>query len=189
MFLWALCCYRGKTIAGAPTWAKESAVKRLFREAFPGRHPRLFPGVVLSDIPPLEQRFQLDINIFELSCGDGKTRGKIILRGEGLFKTDHPLSLIAFQGHFCLIKKVCWQIVCNQFQCSKCRCVFKCGCNFNKHEKLQCDKSIKTTYVGGVYHPQLNVFARLADANLSLPEGQDGIFLYHITFDFASSFS
>ena len=74
--------------------------------------------------------------------------------------------------------------MCNQFQCSKCRCVFKKAKDFNKHEKLQCDKSIKTTYVGGVYHPQPNVFARLAAANISLTEGQAGIFPDSITFDF-----
>ena len=50
-------------------------------------------------------------------------------------------------------------------------------------------KKIKTTYVGGVYHPKPNVFARLADANISIPEDQDGIFPYSITFDFESSFS
>ena len=73
--------------------------------------------MVLTDIPRLEQRFQLDINIFELSWVDGKSCGKIILRSEGLFKTDQPLCLIAFQGHFCLIKKGCWRTACNQIQC------------------------------------------------------------------------
>ena len=87
-FFRVLCCYRGETIAGCRTWAKERAVKKLFKEAFPGANPRLFPGVVLSDIPRLEQWFQLDINIFELSWIDGKSRGEIILRSEGLFKTN-----------------------------------------------------------------------------------------------------
>ena len=63
-------------------------MKKLFKEAFPSAIPSLFPGVVLSDILRFEQRFQLDINIFELSWIVGKSRGKIILRSEGLFKTD-----------------------------------------------------------------------------------------------------
>ena len=115
---------------------------KLFKEAFPGENRRLFPGVVLSDILWLEQRFRLDINIFELSWIDGKSCDEIILRSEGLFKTDQPLCLVAFQGYLCLIKKGCWQIACNQFQCSKCRRVFKHVEHFNRHNKLPCDKSI-----------------------------------------------
>ena len=67
--------------------------------------------------------------------------------------------------------------------------MFKCGCDFIKNEKLQRDKSIKTTYVEGVYHPQPNAFARLTDANISLPKGQDDIFPYRITFELESLFS
>ena len=55
--------------------------------------------------------------------------------------------------------------------------------------KLSCNKKIKTIYVGGVYHPKLNVFARLGNENIFIPQDQDGIFPYHITFDFGSSFS
>ena len=88
VFFFLLRCYRGETLAGCSRYAKESAVKKLFKEAFPSMNPRLFPGVVLSDIPRFEQRFQLDINLFELSWIVGKSQGKIILRSEGLFKTD-----------------------------------------------------------------------------------------------------
>ena len=80
-------------------------MKKLFKEAFLGENRRSFPGVVLLDIPRLKQRFQLEINVFELRWIDGKSRGEIILRSKGLFKTDQLLSFVAVQGHFCLIKK------------------------------------------------------------------------------------
>ena len=67
--------------------------------------------------------------------------------------------------------------------------MFKRGNNFNRHDKLPCDTKIKTMYVGGVYHPKPNVFAQLADANISIPEDHDSIFPYCITFDFENSFS
>ena len=108
--------------------------------------------MVLSDIPRLEQRFQLDINIFELSWIDGKSCGKIILRSEGLFKTDQSHSLVAFQGHFCLIKTGCWKTVSDKIQCSTCGRVLKHGCSFNEHIKLSCDnKKIKKQYTSAVH--------------------------------------
>ena len=50
-FFQALCYYQGETIAGCPNYPKEKKVLKLFRKAFLGRNPRLFPGVELSDIP------------------------------------------------------------------------------------------------------------------------------------------
>ena len=101
------CCYCGDTAGGKSKYPKEDWCERKFNEAFPGVHHGVFPGEHLSDIPRLEQYFQLDINIFELNWIDGKSCGKIILRSKGLFKTEQLLCLIAFQGHFYLIKKGC----------------------------------------------------------------------------------
>ena len=47
-----------------------------------------------------------------------------------------------------------------------------------KYVNLPCDTKIKKTYTGGVYHPKPNVFTQLAEANISIPQNQNGIFRF-----------
>ena len=77
-----LCFFRALAIhwgtSRKPTGIFDTKVYAIFEELI-GGDPLHFEGVRLHDLPTLEQKLQLNINIFELIEGDDKkVMGKIV---------------------------------------------------------------------------------------------------------------
>ena len=88
-----------------PAQFKVRAVLKVFEGTFSGEHYTLLSEVQFSNIPRLKCHFQTNINHFHLNFVDAKTRAKIDLCSKGVFNTNQPLCMAAFQGNYCLMKK------------------------------------------------------------------------------------
>ena len=182
----ALCFFQALAIHWGtprkPTGPFDTKVYAIFEELVAG-DPMHFEGVHLSDLPILEQKLQLNINVFELVEGeDRKVMGKIVQRSHRRYANTMNLNL--FENHFSLITDQ--DHYCESFGCRLCGKQWKKFKSVKRHE-CTCDQVTKKKFVGGSYHPELTVFELMEDEGIVVKE-EDRYYPFHITYDYECYF-
>ena len=182
----ALCFFRALAIhckaPRKPTGSFETKVCAIFEEMV-GGDPKHFEGVHLTDLPTLEQKLQLNINVFELvKDEDKKVMGKIVQRSHHRY--DNTMNLNLFENHFSLITNL--DRYCESFGCRLCGKQWKKFWLLKRHEHT-CDQVTKKKYVGGSYHSEPTVFELMEDEGIIVNE-KDRYYPFRITYDYECYF-
>ena len=87
-----------------------------------GGNPLQFEGVQLCDLPTLEEKLELNINVFELKKeDDGSVVGQIVQRSHHRYPDTMNLNL--YQNHFSLITNM--EQYCQSYECKLCGKLWK----------------------------------------------------------------
>ena len=181
-----LCFFRAlvlhKGMDQKPTSIFEAAVKQKFRE-LTGGNPFTYEGLKLSDLPTLETKLNMNINVFELVKRDsGDIVGRVVQRSFRQYSDTMNLNL--YEDHFSLITNL--DRYCQSYECPCCHKLWKHLFRLNRHIK-SCSHVTKHKYVGGSYQNEPTVFELLEDEGMVIPK-QDRFYPYRITYDFECYF-
>ena len=143
-----------------PTGPFEDVVRDLFAELV-GGNPAQFEGITLADLPTLEKKLELNINVFELVKNEDKVVGQIVQCTHCRYTNTMNLNL--YQDYFSLIINLAQY--CQSFSCRQCGKLWKTSWSLKRHQST-CTNSIKKKYVGGTYHPEPTVFELLEEEGI-----------------------
>ena len=136
-----------------------------------------FPGVQLHDFPDLENCFQTNLNLFQLT--------------ENLAVTVHYKSISSFQqavyldmqdGHLSYVQNL--ESYAKRYQCPTCSRIFKNFTHLKRHLH-RCSKVTKLKFPGGFYQSKQTIFDELEKFNIHVAQA-DRFYPYFITYDFES---
>ena len=148
-----------------------------------GGNPKHFEGAHLTDLPTLEQKLQLNINVFELMKDkDKKVLRKIVQHSHRRYPD--TMNLNVFENHFSLITDL--DHYCQSFRCRQCGKHWKKFKSLKRHEQT-CDQVTKKKFVGGSYHSKPTVFGLMEDEGIVVNE-EDQYYPYCITYDYECYF-
>ena len=159
----------------------EDAVRHLFDQLI-GGNPAQFDGVNLKDIPELEKKLEMCINVYQLVERDGIVVAELVQRSYRDYKEVMNLNL--FEEHFSLITNMDQYV--KSFRCTTCGKLWKTYRKLNKHQAT-CEAATKKDYPGGVYRPEPTVFDLLEQEGIMVDE-EDRYYPYRIVFDFECYF-
>ena len=182
----SLCFYRALVVLWGtpqkPTGPFEVKVSAIFEELV-GGNPKHFEGAHLTDLPTLEQKLQLNINVFELMKDkDKKVLRKIVQHSHRRYPD--TMNLNVFENHFSLITDL--DHYCQSFRCRQCGKHWKKFKSLKRHEQT-CDQVTKKKFVGGSYHSKPSVFGLMEDEGIVVNE-EDQYYPYCITYDYECYF-
>ena len=179
-FFRALVVHRG--VDRNPTTTFEAAVKKTFKDII-GGNPLSFKGVMLEDLPTLENKLQMNVNVFELKRQEGEPIvGRVVQRSFHKYKD--TMNLNVYGDHFSLITNL--DRYCQSFECPCCHKLWKQLFRLNRHMK-GCTNVTKRKFIGGSYQNELTVFELLIDEGIMVPKEYQ-FYPYRITYDFECYF-
>ena len=181
-----LCFFRALAVHQGVPWENNLQMMNATRHLFSlvsTEDPKTFKGVQLQDLPDLEKKFKVNINVFHLiEKEDGKITAQIVQRSCRRYEDTMNLNL--YGNHFSLITNL--DHYCQTSECRVCGKLWKTVWQMSYHERT-CDQVTKKKFVGGSYQPEPTVFELLADEGIIIPE-EDRYYPYRITYDFESYF-
>ena len=178
-FFRALVVHRG--VDHNPTSKFEAAVKETFKDIIAG-NPFSFEGVMLDNIPALEIKLEMNINVFELQQEDKLIVGRVVQHSFHKYKD--TMNLNVYEDHFSLITNL--DRYCQSFECPCCHKLWKQLFRLNHHLKI-CTQVTKRKFIGGSYQNEPTVFELLADEGIMVPR-EHQFYPYRITYDFECYF-
>ena len=159
----------------------EDAVRHLFDQLI-GGNPAQFEGVHLSDLPELEKKLEMCINVYQLIEREGRVVAEVVQRSHRQYKDVMNLNL--YEEHFSLILNMDQYF--KSFRCTICGKLWKSHWLLKRHQST-CDAATKQEYPGGVYRPEPTVFELLEQEGIVVKE-EDRYYPYRIVFDFECYF-
>ena len=160
----------------------EAGVRQFFRDLIE-EEVNNYEGIQLQDLPEMEKKLQLNINVFELKMQeDGQVVAKLIQRSFHHYSETMNLNL--YETHFSLISSL--DHYSHLYECPCCHKLWKKSFLLHQHMKT-CTNVTKRRFVGGTYEPELTVFELLEDEGINV-DVQQQFYPYRITFDFECFF-
>ncbi len=183
----SLCFFRALAIHKGVSYKESSnelagAVESYFQKCV-GGNSATFEGVMLTDLPELEKKLEMCINVYQLIEKEGLVTSELVQRSHRNYQDVMNLNL--FENHFSLITNM--DQYCKSYKCRICEGkLFPTYKKLHRHEKT-CDGATKRVFVGGIYKPEPAVFELLEDEGI-LVEEKDKYYPYRIVYDFESYF-
>ena len=145
------------------------------------RDDESFPGIHEDDIPVLEALVDRNIQVYSIFF-DEQSEMLAELTRRSSMKRSKTTSLLRYENH------ICWTADINKFL-KKFRC-YVCDHFFDRSNNLEvhmrnCSERTKHHYPSGVYQITENIFERLEDVNINVPQ-ELRLFSNFIVFDFES---
>ena len=173
-----LCFFRGLAMhQGATRKRLEVRTKELYQD-WTLEPLNQFQGIKLTDLPALERRFGVSVDVFDLD-----EEGKFLypfLRS----KSNHPkMRLILHEDHFMYITSL--ENATDVHVCNTCGMLWHRRWNCTRHQDGCKGVEAEDVYPGGVYTPGDNPLAILADNGITVPE-QGYIYPFRACYDFES---
>jgi hypothetical protein len=136
----------------------EGLTKELYNKwiEYTSRHKFKSSDVTLDKFPDLEQCFQTNINVYELSKDKIVT---ILYKSRECFSSQ-TMKLNLFEDHLSYISN--FKAHAKKFQCQFCFKIFKQKLELVRHEKT-CDTATKLRFPRGYFEPPKLVFDKLED--------------------------
>ena len=164
----------------------QTATKELFHSYTGQWDTTDFPGISLEELGDVENMFEININVYELSqADDGTVTAHIVNRSMNSHETTMCLNLHknAKNWHFSYIRDL--EAYSRSFSCRSCGKVFHSPKHVNQHEK-NCSDATEFKYTGGVFGPQNTVFEQLDEEGIHIPENMRfckyfAVFDYEVT--------
>lgn len=139
--------------------------------------------VSLSQIPDLEQCFEVNLNVYSLSEDYVAT---VLYKSLEKFSTNHEMKnsiyLNMYEDHLMYISK--FDTYCSKFSCRSCSKLFSRRDKCEDHSKT-CEKNTKIKFPGGYYSLPKNVFELLAEIDI-IVDKENRQYPYFMVFDFES---
>ena len=181
-----MCFFRALAIHQGVPWSENlqmaNAVRHLF-SLVTKEDSKTFEGVQLQDLPELEKKFELNINVFQLiEKEDGKITAQIIQ--QSCRRYEDTMNLNLYKNHFSLVTNL--DRYCQTSECRVCGKLWKTVWQMSYHERT-CNQVTKKKFVGGSYQPEPTVFELLTDEGIMVKEAHR-YYPYCITYDFESYF-
>ncbi|MEW8119475.1 MAG: hypothetical protein AB2792_20110, partial [Candidatus Thiodiazotropha sp.] len=134
-----------------------------------------FEGLSLEDFPEFETRFQMNMEVYSLT-EDGFARS--IYKSRGKHETSMYVNL--FENHLSYIRNFAQYA--KKFQCQSCERHFDHAGNLHQHQK-GCTNKTKFVYPGGFHQDRENIFERLDQYEIHVPENER-TFPWYICYDY-----
>ena len=131
-------------------------------------------GVLLEDLPIVEECFNLGINVYDL---DEKKMAKVVRLTGKAFENSCHLNL--FENHFSYISK--FKSYGKKFQCGDCKRFISRSTDLTRHKTTCKADEVQEKFVGGKYI--LSKFELCEELNINIPE-EDRYDPYFTTYDF-----
>ncbi|XP_025085055.1 uncharacterized protein LOC112558684 isoform X2 [Pomacea canaliculata] len=174
-----LCFFRALALhRGANVHSLQIPARELFNQWSSSASFSDFPGVTLLDLPSLEDKFKVNIDVFQFD--ESQSPPVLVPLQRSAYKYTDVLRLLHYKQHFMHIIDI--DKLTHAFQCPKCGKLWKKIWRMERHEqKCQGDK-VKETYQGGVYQGTPSVLESLQSHGFSVDTSF--VFPYRATFDF-----
>ncbi len=180
-FFRALAIHKGVNYRDSPRELTEAV--HYYFDMLVGGNPTQFDGVTLGDLPDIEKKLEMNINVYKLEEKEGSTVAELVQRSHRAYT--EVINLNLFEDHFSLITDM--DQYCKSYKCRLCKGKLFTSCKkLHRHEKT-CDGATKRDFVGGVYRPEATVFELLEDEGVAVPE-EERYYPYRIVYDFESYF-
>ena len=170
----------------------------------PSANAKTFKGVTLADLPLIEKKFELNINVYELveeeieedeemvklvkDTGEDEEKteqrivAKVVQRSHRQYADTMNVNL--YQDHFSYIINL--DQYCKSYACQRCGKLWKHVGMLHRHERT-CEAAVRHKYVGGSYQLPQTIFEKLEDDGINIPK-EDRFYPYHATYDFECYF-
>ena len=142
--------------------------------------PSKFQGVHMTDIPKVEEMFQLIIFLYNIDFVDGELIGELGRRSIQNF--EKSVKLLRYNNHICYVSDL--NSFFKSFRCSTCDTIFSKTGNLERH-LITCSDRVKHIYPKNVYQLRETLFEKLDSFNIPYREHQK-LFKNLAVFDFES---
>ena len=175
----------------------------------PNADPKHFTGVTLAELPDIEKKFEVNINVYELAeeevtpqenpeenpeekadgteaesqeSGQRRVVAKVVQRSHRRYT--ETMNLNIYQDHFSYIRDM--DAYCKSYACRKCGKLWKKVWFLHRHERT-CEVDVTYQYGGGAYHITETIFEKLEDEGIVVPDVHR-YYPYRATYDFECYF-
>ena len=155
--------------------------------------PESFPGVIMSDLPTLENLFDIQIAVYTTRKVRGqnlKNRVVLIRPPSKTFAARGKVNLHLSAKHGLHVSLVTdFNEYAGIYECPECKTAFTTKYLLKRHRNQLSDcRQVALKYIGGIYQNSKTVFEALANFSIFPPDGHSRMYPYKITFDFEAFF-
>jgi len=143
-------------------------------------NPRSFPGVTLFDLCAVEDLFEVNLMVYELSNETGSAVARLIQRSRELYAKTVNLNLCS--GRFSCVFDFSKYV--HSYACPRCSKMWNESWSYRRHVE-SCNFDVRYKYSGGIYQNPKTIFEKLKDHGVVIPS-HDGYCPYRSTFDYES---
>ena len=156
------CLFRCLSLhQGADIKGLETLTRKLKKELEEHTGQNFDEGITLDQIPAVEIKFQVAINILSLKEDDSVD---IVY----LSRLDYrPMYINLYKNHCSYIHN--YETYAKRFTCLECNRSFDQVCNLKTHAKVCCTE-VKEVYIGGKFKTSDTIFERLERVNINIKE-------------------
>ena len=116
-----------------------------------------FAGVTLDDFSKIEAKFEVNVVVYKLEIGDGKTTAEMVRWSTA--QCPDTMYVNIHETHYSYIKDI--HMYCHSWRCRNCcESLWKTQQHLLRHEST-CDAGVSRVYKGCVYRPSPAIFQRL----------------------------
>ena len=141
--------------------------------------PSKFQGVHMTDIPKVEEIFQLNFFLYDIDFVDGELIGEL---ARSIQKFEKSVKLLRYNNHICYVSDM--NAFFESFRCNTCDTIFLKTGNLERHLTTYSER-VKHIYPKNVYQLRETLFEKLDSFNIPYREDQK-LFKNLAVFDFES---
>ena len=145
-----------------------------------GLTPNQFQGVLMNDIPTVEDLLTLDILLYDIDNVDGNIIGELARRS--MQKYNNTARLLRYNNHICYVSNI--NAAFQAFRCPNCATFFCRAFNLERH-LTTCSERVKNVYPRNVYQIRETLFDKLDSFGIKYTS-QQKLFENLTFFDFES---
>jgi len=143
-------------------------------------NPSSFPGATLFDLCAVEDLFEVNLMVYELSNETGSVVARLIQRSREIYAKTVNLNL--YNGHFSYIFD--FSKYAHSYACLRCSKMWNDSWAYHRHVK-SCTFDVRYKYPGGIYQNPKTIYEKLQEHGVSIP-AHDRFYPYCSTFDYES---